>query len=40
MSGEAMTERTAFAIWVTIWAVTTIAALALLIAIIAWFVVP
>jgi hypothetical protein len=37
-----MTERTAlpFAIWVTIWAVTTIAALGLLIAVIAWFVVP
>lgn len=37
-----MTERTAlpFALWVTVWAVTTIAALALLITIIAWFVVP
>jgi hypothetical protein len=29
-----------FAIWVTIWAVAMVAALALLIAVIAWFVVP
>jgi hypothetical protein len=37
-----MTERTAlpFAIWITLWAVTMVAALALLITVIAWFVVP
>jgi hypothetical protein len=37
-----MTARTALplAVWVTIWAVAMVAALALLITIIAWFVVP
>lgn len=37
-----MTERTAlpFAIWITVWAVAMVASLALLITIIAWFVVP
>ena len=35
-----MTPTMPIAVWVTIWAVAMVAALGLLIAIIAWFVVP